>query len=67
MRRLRATPMMRRSRDERAWQHPWLRIVRIVRGIQTTYWDGARWRVARQTLRDAVIERERIRLAGWFN
>jgi len=50
-----------------AWQHPWLRIERLIRSILETRWDKTRWPRAKTTLKRAMGERSQIRQAGWFN
>jgi len=50
-----------------SWQHPWLRIQRLIRAILETSADREARAVMSMTLRDAVRERERIRRAGWFS
>jgi hypothetical protein len=49
------------------WQHPWLRIERLIRSILETRWDNATWPTAKATLKQALEERKKIRRAGWMN
>jgi len=51
----------------RAWQHPWLRIERLIRSILGTPWDNKTWPTAKATLKQALEERKKIRRAGWMN
>ena len=53
--------------SDRSWQHPWLRIERLIRSILEVRWQGAVREVMRATLREAIKEREKIRRAGWWN
>ena len=50
-----------------AWQHPWLRVQRLIRSILEVRLDPVTRSVMKQTLREAVKEREKIRRAGWFS
>ena len=50
----------------RLW-HPYLRVTRVIRTILGTRWDAASWTVVKPELRKALLERGRIRRAGWFN
>jgi len=36
---------------DRRWQHPLLRIVRLIRAIVGTRWDQAAWPTAKETLK----------------
>jgi len=49
------------------WQHPWLRIERLIRSILGTPWDNKTWPTAKATLKQALEERKKIRRAGWMN
>jgi len=49
------------------WQHPWLRIERLIRSILGHRWDSTTWPTAKATLKRAMGERNQIRRAGWFN
>lgn len=57
---------MPRVTDTR-WQHPWLRIQRLIRSILEVRRDEITRPVMKATLRDAIREREKIRRAGWIN
>jgi hypothetical protein len=57
----------RHAPTDRAWQHPWLRIQRLIRAILEVRRDEATRPVMKITLRDALKEREKIRRAGWMN
>jgi len=50
---------------DRAWQHPWLRIRRLIRSILEMRRDPIAHPVMKATLTKAIRERERIRRAGW--
>jgi hypothetical protein len=52
---------------ERTWQHPWLRIERLIRSIVHTYWDKATRLSAKETPKQAIEEKKKIRRAGWFS
>lgn len=52
---------------DRAWQHPWLRLARLTRGILRTRWDADTWSAAKTVLQWALAERGRLARAGWFN
>ena len=49
------------------WQHPWLRIQRLIRSILEVRRDPVTRLVMKATLKDALKEREKIRRAGWWN
>ena len=49
------------------WQHPWLRIERLIRSILEVRLDPVTRPVLKATLTDALRERERIRRTGWFS
>jgi len=51
----------------RAWQHPWLRIERLIRSILEVRRDEVMRPVMKATLVEALKEREKIRRAGWWN
>jgi len=53
--------------NDRAWQHPWLRIERLIRSILETRWDNKTWPTAKATLKRAMGERSQTRRAGWWN
>jgi hypothetical protein len=46
------------------WQHPWLRIRRMLRTALTTRWSAAQWRLVEPEIPKIVAEERR---AGWFN
>ncbi len=52
---------------DRAWQHPWLRLRRLIRSILEMRRDPIAHPVMKATLTKAIRERERIRRAGWWN
>ena len=49
------------------WQHPWLRIERLIRSIVHTRWDKAMRPKAKAIFKRAIEERKKIRRAGWMN
>jgi len=49
------------------WQHPWLRIERLIRSILWTPWDNKTWPTPKATLKRALEEQKKIRRAGWMN
>lgn len=49
------------------WQHPYLRLTRIIRTALSMRWDDATWPAARTVARDAIKARARVARAGWFN
>jgi len=51
----------------RIWQHPWLRIERLIRSILEVRRDPMTRPVMKATLVEALMERDRIRRAGWMN
>ena len=53
--------------SDRAWQHPWLRIQRLIRSILEVRRDPVARRMMKTTLVQALKEREKIRRAGWWN
>ena len=50
-----------------SWQHPWLRIQRLIRSILAVRRDEVTRPVMKATLVKALKEREKIRRAGWFS
>ena len=50
-----------------AWQHPWLRVQRLIRSILEVRRDPITRPVMKATLTKALREREKIRRAGWFS
>jgi len=53
--------------SDRAWQHPWLSVERLIRAICETRWDKATRPKAKAMFKRAIEERTRIRRAGWMN
>ena len=53
--------------SDRAWQHPWLRIQRLIRSILADRLTRGPSPTVDQTLMVRVREREQIECAGWFN
>ena len=53
--------------SDRAWQHPWLRVQRLIRSILEVRRDPVTRPVMKATLVEALREREKIRRAGWMN
>ncbi len=51
----------------REWQHPWLRIQRVLRAILTEEWSVEAWEQLRREIPNVLAEQSRIRRAGWFN
>ena len=45
------------------WQHPWLRVSLLIRGILVTQWDDQ----IRREVPKALALKARIQRAGWFN
>ncbi len=43
---------------DRAWQHPWLRIERLIRTMLATRWSRDDWRAVRPEVRNALAERK---------
>ena len=56
-----------RAMTGRIWQHPWLRIERLIRSILEVRRDPMTRPVMKATLVEALKERDRIRRAGWMN
>ncbi len=52
---------------EQTWQHPWLRLDRLIRSILEVRRDPITRPVMKATLTNALREREKIRRAGWWN
>jgi hypothetical protein len=52
---------------ERRWQHPWLRVSRIIRGITGTHWSAEVWPEAKNALWWALAELGRLRRSPWWN
>jgi hypothetical protein len=48
--------MPSREPDPR-WQHPWLRIQRVLKAMLTERWDPAAWRRLRREIPKALAER----------
>ena len=57
----------RADTSDRALWHPWLRVQRLIRLILEVRRDPITRPVMRATLTKALREREKIRLAGWWN
>ena len=53
--------------NDRAWQHPWLRVQRLIRAILEVRRDPVTRPVMKAILTDALKERQKIRRAGWFS
>ena len=53
--------------NDRAWQHPWFRIQRLIRSILEVRRDPVAHPVMKATLVEALKERKKIRRAGWMN
>ena len=54
------------SPAERSWQHPWLRILLLLRAMLTERWGEASPQVRRE-IPKAIAEKWRIQRAGWFS
>jgi hypothetical protein len=52
---------------ECAWQHPWLRMSRLIKVITGTHWGDDIWPTAEAALRWALAERGRLRRGAWWN
>ncbi len=50
-----------------AWQHPWLRVSRLIRGITGTHWSTEVWPEAKKALGWALAELGRLRRSAWWN
>ena len=46
---------------------PWLRVDLVIRQIRSTAWDSATWPTIKETLRDALRLRSRMRRWAWWN
>ncbi len=53
--------------SDRAWQHPWLRINRLLRAMLTERWSSQVWQRIKPEIKKAMAEKSRIQRAGWFN
>jgi len=53
--------------NDRAWQHPSLRVQRLIRSILEVRRDPITRPVMKATMTKALREREKIRRAGWWN
>jgi hypothetical protein len=51
----------------RAWQHPWLRVTCLIRGILGPRWSAETWPEAKKVLEWALAEQGRLRRSAWFN
>lgn len=54
-------------RKDPGWQHPWLRVERLLRAILTEEWSAEAWRQLRQEIVTVLAERSWLRRVGWFN
>jgi hypothetical protein len=61
------SPIVAPSKADRRWQHPRLRIERLVRMMLHTRWDAEAWKQVKPEIKNVLAERIRIRRAGWFN
>jgi hypothetical protein len=52
---------------DRTWQHPWLRVSRLIRGICETRWSAEVWPDAKKALGWALAELGRLRRSAWWN
>lgn len=52
---------------DRHWQHPWLRVNRLMRIIRETHWSAETWPDARKALGWALAELSRLRRSPWWN
>jgi hypothetical protein len=52
---------------DRAWQHPWLRVSRLIWVILGTRWSADTWPTAKAALGWALAERGRLQRIGWFD
>ena len=52
---------------EQTWQHPWLRLDRLIRSILEVRRDEETRPMMKVTMTKALWEREKIRRAGWWN
>jgi hypothetical protein len=55
------------SAADRAWQHPWLRINRVLRAMLQERWSAEAWPQVKVEFKKALALRRQIRHAGWFN
>ncbi len=53
--------------ESRNWQHPWLRVQRVLRTILTEEWCAEAWQQLRPEIPKVIPEQSRITRAGWFN
>jgi hypothetical protein len=51
----------------RAWQHPWLRVSRLIRGITGTRWSADVRPDVKKALGGALAELGRLRRSPWWN
>lgn len=51
----------------RRWQHPWLRVSRLIAVILGTRWSADVWPAAKAALGWALAERGRLRRSAWWN
>lgn len=55
------------ARSAPAWQHPWLRINRLIRAARATRWGPNVWPNVKAAIVRAIVIRDQIERAGWFN
>jgi hypothetical protein len=53
--------------DDRAWQHPWLRVERATRAIIAARMTHGATATSDRAVAAIIAERENIERAGWFN
>jgi hypothetical protein len=53
--------------NERASQHPWLRVQLLVRAILGTRWDAQTWPTVKSVPERILTERGRLTRYGWFS
>jgi hypothetical protein len=51
----------------KAWQHPWLRVTRMIRTILHRPWSAEQWCQLEPEIPKLLAEQRRIRQEGWFN
>lgn len=49
------------------FQHPWLRLQRVLRAILTEEWNAEAWRQIKPEITTVFAARRRVWRAGWFN
>ena len=55
------------SDADRAWQHPWLRLNRLLRAMVHERWSAETWPQVKAAFKKTLAMRSQIRRAGWFN